>query len=153
MVAEANQSDGQDDDGALSDRGLTPRQEQAIVALINEATVAKASATTGIPERTIYRWLDDPKFSRAYHDARRQSFSHAISLCAYYAPMAVQALAKILADPQAPHSSRVSAATNMLKTGREGIELDDMISRIVALEQSEKRREAPGTGGGGRRAY
>jgi hypothetical protein len=143
MVAHAPQPDepNNSEDGPLSDRGLTARQEQAIIALINEATVAKAAVSTGIPERTIYNWLEDPggKFSRAYRDARRQSFSHAISLCAYYAPMAVQALAKILADPHAPHSSRVSAATNLLKTGREGIEMDDLVQRIESLEQAQNQ--------------
>jgi hypothetical protein len=142
MVAHAPQPDepsNSEDDGPLNDRGLTARQEQAIIALINEASVAKAAAATGIPERTIYNWLEEPKFNRAHRDARRQSFSHAISLCAYYAPMAAQALAKILADPHAPHSSRVSAATNLLKTGREGIELDDLVQRIESLEQAQNQ--------------
>jgi hypothetical protein len=140
-----------DDDGTLIDRGLTPRQEQAIIALISEAGVTKASAVTGIPERTIYNWLEQPKFRSAYLNSRRRSYGHAVGLCGYYAPMAVQTLAKVMSDPQAPHSARVSAAINMLKAGREGIELDELVMRIEALEKAQQAVSSGGGGGGGGR--
>jgi hypothetical protein len=130
------------DDGPLQDRGLTPRQEQAILALINEATVAKASVATGIPERTIFNWLGDPKFSRIFRDTRRQSFTQAVGLANYYASMAVQTLAKVMVDGQAPPHARVTAATNLLRFGREAIELDDMCGRIESLEQAQQQASA-----------
>src|SRR5262245_14719972 len=120
MVASNNTELPSDDaDGPPIDRGLTPRQEQAILALINEATVAKAAAATGIPERTLYHWLNEPKFNRAHRETRRQSFTQAVGLANYYAAMATQTLAKVMVDPQAPHHARVTAATNLLRFGRE----------------------------------
>jgi hypothetical protein len=119
--------------------GLTPKQEQAITALLTEPTVAKAATLAGVGERTLYTWLDEPAFSRAYRHARRQAFSHAVSLTQRYAPLAVQTLAKIMADPEAPYPSRVAAATALLKVGRESLELDDLAQRIDALEAAQEK--------------
>jgi hypothetical protein len=144
MVAHPNTPDEPDgtNDGPLNDRGLTPRQEQAILALINDATVAKASASTGIPERTICNWLANPRFNRIVRDTRRQSFTQAVGLANYYASMAVQTLAKVMVDAQAPHHSRVTAATNLLRFGREAVEVDDLSGRIEALEQAQQQASA-----------
>jgi hypothetical protein len=143
MVASNEHSDQHDEgDGPLLDRGLTPRQEQAILALINDATVTKASASTGIPERTIYNWLSEPKFNRALRDTRRQSFTQSVALANYYASMAVQTLAKVMVDPQAAHHARVTAATNLLRFSREAIELDDLAGRIESLEQAQQQASA-----------
>ena len=114
--------------------GLTPKQEQAIVALLNEPTVSRAPATLGMNERTLYRWLEMPAFGRAYRRARREAFAQAIALTQRYAPAAVHALAKIMGDEKATYASRVSAATALLRFSRESIELDDLAARIEALE-------------------
>lgn len=117
--------------------GLSARQEQAIVVLLSEPTIAKAAETVGVNTRTLYRWLQDPDFSRQYRRARRESFGQAMSLAQRYAPMAIGSLAKIMVDPSAPHASRVSAAAVLLKFGRESIELDDLELRIQLIEVAE----------------
>jgi len=93
------------------DSPLSAKQEEALVALLNEPTVNKAALLAGVGERTLYRWLDEPGFSRAYRTARRQAFNHAISLTQRYAAAAVQTLAKVMADPKAGPSAKVAAAT------------------------------------------
>lgn len=115
---------------------LTPKQEQAIVALIQEHNVQKAAAAAKVGPRTIYRWLKEHDFDRAYKRARRDAFSQAIALTQRYAALAVNTLAKVMTDESAPHSAKVQAATTILKFGREGIELDDLAARIDALEQT-----------------
>ena len=114
---------------------LSPDQEKAILALINQPTVVKAAEESGVPQRTLYRWLEDPVFDAAYRKARRQAFSQAISMSQKYAPMALQALAKIVHDESKPTSARVSAASAILKFSRESLELDDLAARLAALEQ------------------
>ncbi len=89
---------------------LNQRQQDAIIALLDEPTVAKAAERIDIAESTLYRWLRDADFARAYRDARRESFRHAISLTQRYAQLAVTTLAKILTDAEAAHSAKVSAA-------------------------------------------
>jgi hypothetical protein len=119
--------------------GLSTKQENAIVALLNEPSVAKAAQASGLNQKTIHRWLDEPVFSRAYRKARRESFAQAVAATQRYAPVAVQTLAKIMADPTLSASARVSAATSLLKFSRESIELDDLATRVDDLEKSMKQ--------------
>ncbi|QKK09734.1 MAG: hypothetical protein HND58_17245 [Planctomycetota bacterium] len=72
--------------------------------------------------------------------ARRQAFDQAIALTQRYASLAVTTLAKVMADASAANAAKVSAATAMLKFGRESIELDDLAARIETLE-SEREDE------------
>ncbi len=58
-----------------------------------------------------------------------------------HAPLAVNTLAQIMMDDSAPTSSKVAAATTILRFGREGIELDDLAARVEALELTAPRRE------------
>ena len=71
---------------------LTVKQEGAIVALLNEQSVARAATAARVGERTLYRWLREPAFSRAYRQARRDAFGQAIALTQRYAPLAVNTL-------------------------------------------------------------
>lgn len=122
---------------------LRPEQEQAIIALLNEPTVQLAADKVGVDVSTLYRWLREQPFSQAYRDARREAFRHAISLTQKYAPAAIQTLMKIMQDPVAPHSAKVSASTALLKFSRESIELDDLASRVEALEQASSQPATP----------
>lgn len=123
-------------DAGYSPEGITPKQEAAIVALLNEPTVARAAITADVDERTLHRWLATPEFGRAYRNARRVAFAQAIAVTQKYAPLAVHTLGKIMADQTVSASARVSAATALLKFSRESIELDDLASRVDELEQS-----------------
>ena len=114
--------------------GVKPKQEDAIVALINHPTVRLAAEAVGVSEKTMYRWLGEPDFAREHRKARRLAFTQAITLTNKYAPMAVQTLAKIANDTTAPHSARVSASAALLKFSREAIELDDLAGRLDEVE-------------------
>ena len=134
MVAEP-ENDGPDL-AEENDGELTSAQERAILVLLNEPTLKRAAETVEVGQRTLFRWLRQPAFSRAYRQARREAFGKAIALMQHYAPLAVNTLAQVMMDPQAPHHAKVSAATSMLRFGREGIELDDLAARVEALEQA-----------------
>ncbi len=116
---------------------VTARQEKAIAALINETSVAAACRASGIGQRTMHRWMTEPAFLARYRKMRREAFGQAIALTQRYAPLAVNTLAKVMADGAATHASKVSAASALLKFGREGIELDDIAARVETLEGIE----------------
>lgn len=118
----------------INEDGLTVRQEKGIIALINETTVAGASRASGIGERTLHKWLKESNFNRCYRRARREAFSLSIAMTQRYAAVAVNNLAKIMNDPAAHNTARVSAATALLRYGRESIELDDLAARVDQLE-------------------
>jgi hypothetical protein len=133
-------ADGQDDGGTLG--ALTPQQESAIIALLTEPTVPKAAEACGVPEHTLYRWMtEDTAFSAAYRKARREAFGQAVGLSQRLAPMAITTLAKVMSDAGASHSARVSAATNLLRFGREVIELEDIAARVEALERAAQEQQ------------
>jgi hypothetical protein len=117
-------------------RGLDRRQEMAIIALLNEPTIRKASELARVCEATMRRWLKQDAFKRAYREARREAFAHAIAMTQKYAPLAVQSLAKILADEKVTASSRVQAATALLKFARESVEIDELVERVERLENA-----------------
>ncbi len=135
-----------DDEGGDGENGsdgiaaLSPRQQKAIIALLQEPTITKAAESSGIPVRTIHFWLDQEAFSRAYRKARREAYGQAIALAQRYTPLAVQTLATMMSDHGASTSGRVSACATMLKFARESIELDDLAARVEALEHAEKER-------------
>ena len=124
--------------------GLSRKQERAIVTLLNEQTISRAASAAGVNERTLYRWLREPGFARAYRDARREAFGQAIALTQRYAPLAVNTLAKVMSDANAPASAKVTAAVGLLRFGREGIELDDLAARVEALEQAAAAQRRTG---------
>jgi hypothetical protein len=125
---------------------LSPKQEAAIVALLNEPTVRRAAESIKVGERTLHRWMDDEAFSREYRKARRLAFSQAISLTQKYTPLAVQTLAKVTTDTDAPHAAKVSAASALLRFSRESIELDDVVERVEKLERDAVARDEKGGG-------
>jgi len=124
--------------GKLADvDGLNQAQEKAILALLAEPSLTRAAKVCGITERTLYRWLREEKvFISAYRRARREAFSQAIGLTQRYAPVAVTTLVKVMTDDSAPHTAKVSAATTLLRFGRDGVELDDLQERVEALEET-----------------
>jgi hypothetical protein len=53
---------------------LKPKQEETIIALMSNRTVEDAGRAVKVAPRTLYRWLNDPSFDRAYRKARRAAF-------------------------------------------------------------------------------
>lgn len=52
---------------------LTRRQRRAISLLLSCPTVRAASQLSGIPERTLYRWLKRPDFQAALREAENEA--------------------------------------------------------------------------------
>ncbi|MBI3423019.1 MAG: hypothetical protein HY011_08770 [Acidobacteria bacterium] len=42
---------------------LTARQERGLAALLRESTLRDAAKVTGIGERTLFAWLNEPVFA------------------------------------------------------------------------------------------
>ncbi len=141
MVAGKGNDEQDPVEGSRPHGGLTPNQQRAVIALLKEQTVGRAAAAVNVSQRTLYRWLDKPAFARAYRKARRDAFGQAIALTQRYAPVAVNTLVQVMMDDSAPSSSKVAAATTLLRFGREGIELDDLAVRVEALEQAAPQRQ------------
>ncbi len=50
-------------------KNLTPQQRRAIEALLTQPSVQEAARESEVASRTLYRWLRDPNFQQALHEA------------------------------------------------------------------------------------
>ena len=121
--------------------GLTPKQEQAIQALLTEPTIKAAAKKSGAGETTIFRWLQQSEFQAAYREGRKQLVSHAISQLQKACGEAVLTLQEVMKNGDNPPASRVSAAKAVLETSIKAVELEDLIGRVDKLEAAVLKRE------------
>lgn len=115
------------------------RDETIIDALLISATVRSAAAKLRINEQTIYRRKKDPEFMRKYNEARRERTEAARNMLQERAHAAVDTLAMIMQDANAPAQTRVSAATEILRQTVRYTEITDIMQQLDKLE--EWRRE------------
>jgi hypothetical protein len=120
---------------------ISRNQERAIIALLSEPSITKAARAANIGDKTLRRWLDSEAFSRAYHAARKAVTRQATARIQAAMSKAVETLKTIMTDDQKPASSRVAAARTILDYGLKFSELEDIESRLSALEsQMDKRK-------------
>ena len=114
---------------------LTHKQEQAIAALLSEATVASAAERAAVNEATLYRWLKQEQFVSAYREARRLVMEKSIAQLQQGSWAASTTLLKLLGSPS--DSVRLRAATEILDQANKGLETLDFEERLRRLEERE----------------
>ena len=115
------------------------RQDQAIVALLENPTLDKAAAVLGVSGVTLWRWMQKPAFLEAYRRARREAFSQSVARLQHASNAAVGTLLRVMTDREAPSASRVRAADVVLQTALRGMEMEDLEARLDRLEQLAER--------------
>jgi len=94
---------------------LTPRQEEAIAALLTGVSVQGAATRLQIGRTTLYRWLKDETFRAAYQKARRQPRVWVPGRLQRLVGKAVHTLEHSLDDPAASPTARINAARTVLE--------------------------------------
>jgi hypothetical protein len=120
---------------------LTPRQEEAIAALLACASVQAAAKSVQIGRTTLYRWLKDETFLTAYQDARRQATAWVPGRLQHLAGKAVHTLERVLDDPEAPAPARVSAARTVLEFTLPGREIHPEDTHLETVKPGLKPKE------------
>ncbi len=115
---------------------LTPKQERALVALLNCGETKRAAELSGVNESTLWRWLQLSDFQSRYRAARRQLVETAIAQLQSDCTIAVRVLREVAEDKEAPASSRVAAAKTILEQSIGAIELMDLQERVEMLEKT-----------------
>ena len=126
---------------ADSERKITRKQEEAIVALLTTRTVEEAARSCNTPVRTVYRWLNEAEFDRAYRAARRKAFAQATARLQHGASAAATTLLKVMIDAETPASTKVRAAECVLAHAAKAIEIEEIEVRVAALEQAANMKE------------
>ncbi len=129
------------------DGKLTPKQEAALLALLDNGTIEAAYKAAGISKATMWRFMQDANFQARYRAARRQLVETAIGQLQKHATTAARVLVNIAVDQHAPASSRVAAAKTILEQSVSAIELMDLQERIERLEALEAARAPEQTKG------
>jgi hypothetical protein len=115
---------------------LTPKQEEAVLALLTNQGVDNAARAVGIAPRTLYRWMNEPLFDKTYRKARRDAFGQGTARLQQASGAAVSSVLKIMVDQHTPASTKLRAADLVLTHGAKAIEIEDIEARVAALEQA-----------------
>jgi hypothetical protein len=116
-------------------QGLTPKQQKAISALLDQPTLKEAAAASSVNESTLWRWLQDEGFQQVYRQARGQLLESTLTALQSASGLAVETLRAVMEDQTAQPSARVSAAKAVLELGLKGREILEVEERLRALEE------------------
>jgi AcrR family transcriptional regulator len=115
--------------------GLSANQQRAISALLLESSVREAAKTAKLSEPTLYRWLKDEAFKKAYLEARRLATGQAIAQLQQSSAKAVKTLCDVMDGATLQPGARVSAAKAVLELAMKSVELEDLAQRVAELEK------------------
>jgi hypothetical protein len=110
------------------------RHETVIAALLSESSLEAAAARAGISYVTLWRMLRDQDFNKAYKAAQREAMSQATARMKANAMQAVTTLETVMSEPGPRARAQVAAARAYLEFALRALELDDLQSRLDALE-------------------
>lgn len=105
----------------------------AISALLTSKSMADASRRSGIPQRTLQRWHQNPKFRELLASAYRVVVESAVRQVQQSMGKAAETLVAVLDDPLSTPADRIRASRTILDTGLAGMEKLDLIPEIEKL--------------------
>jgi hypothetical protein len=120
-------------------RNLKPSQHQALVALLEERSIAAAARRTGVSERTIRRWLhENLDFQDELRAMRQQYLTHAATRLQAAASGSVQTLLDLLASKDHIEPGRAVLVRTALDFAFRAGAYTDLADRLDALEEAAK---------------
>jgi hypothetical protein len=123
---------------------LKPKQEEAIIALLSNRSVEEAARAVKMAPRTLYRWLNEPVFEKAYLKARRKAFGQGTARLQQASSAAVSVMMKTMVDPGAGASTRLRAADMVYAHAAKAIEIEDIDARVSELERAAEQAKSSG---------
>lgn len=115
---------------------LRAKQRALISALLEHATVARASEVTGVPLSTAHRWMQQPEFVAALRSSRRVLTDRATAILQISMTVCAAKLRKMALDESLPPSLQFAACCRVLELGYRGEELNDMQAEIDELKET-----------------
>ncbi len=118
---------------------LSRRQEQALLALMDGSSLSLADVARKISVNTstLWRWMKQEEFSRAYRDLRRAQVERGVARLQSLLDEAVSCLERNLNSGNRP--SEVRSALGIIRQSLEGVDAMDYDSRIAAIEARFKK--------------
>jgi hypothetical protein len=120
---------------------LPDNQRLALEALVAGQKRTEAAEAAGVTRKTVHRWLLDPVFLTALHQARCEAWTEVTGELHAHGLHAVRTLAAVL-DCDQPRA-RVLAARAVLELSGKAIELENLIGRCALVEAELEARLNP----------
>jgi hypothetical protein len=109
-------------------------QARALAALLSEKTVRDAAVKCGLSEKTMYKYLQDGQFRQALQEAQAAIYTEVSNRLTVNIMDALEKLWVIVDTATDPNIKRL-AINDWLKHALKIREVDDLESRVAALEQ------------------
>jgi len=117
-------------------KGLSPKQSQAILLLLQGKSVEETANEVKVHFNTIYKWLENDTEFRDALDAMRESvFIEALQALQSLAKKAVETLGELL-DKNHSDYVRLASAKSILENAIKVKEIIDLEGRIEKLEKT-----------------
>ena len=113
---------------------LTQKQERFMIALVSEPTIKKAYEVAQISNNTAYKWLNNEAFKKAFTKFKSDMMKATTAKLQAHSTNAVDVLAEIMTDENAPPNARVQSVRTILEYAYKGIELETIEERLERLE-------------------
>lgn len=114
---------------------MTAKQERALAAMLTHRTYSEAAAAAGIGEATLYRYLRDAEFCKAYRERLDELRREATDKAKKAMPPALDVLSDIAQNEDTQDTARISAARSVLEYGLKLTEREDVLQRLDELER------------------
>lgn|SRR5215469_10559394 len=112
------------------------KKEEAIAALLLQRNVEEEARSNGVNPNTLLRWLKIPDFRDEYRRARREVVSQSVARLQQATGFATTAILKLMSDQNVPPAVRLRAAELVHSLSNKGIEMEDVLERVEALERA-----------------
>ena len=103
---------------------LTPKQNRAVLALIERGNIERAAEDVKICARTLHRWLKQPAFRAAYTDAGQRAFEDGLVQVQRLTTLAAITVAQVLLDKGTSTGAKLRAAHLVLQHAQPTAELE-----------------------------
>ena len=120
-------------DHERSEAKLTPKQLQAVAALLTSPGIQQAATAAGVPESTLRRWRGLPAFRDAMRVATEELWQSIARQLQSNASLAVDTLVEVCRTGD-KDSARVAAARWLLELSLKTREQLDLSARLEAVE-------------------
>jgi len=96
------------------EKRISPKREKAVMALLEQPTIAKAAEQAGVHESTLYRWLKEHNFQRHLAYTSWQMKNRSINRMRQTMSEAVNLLEKVVKDEKESTHARLAAARTII---------------------------------------
>ena len=119
---------------------LTPRQQLVIAELLSSPSVEEGCRRAKVAKATVYGWLKDPIFQAELKRQREAVVEQAFNRLKAGMSQAVDKLLELL-QAEGQLGIQLRAAQTLVDQGIKAVELQDLESRIEALEQEASNNQ------------